>query len=85
MRSRVYAISLYRGDLSIYGGSRGQKETFVRGNGAPHDLWEYAFRLSFYYCGAAVVISSAIAIVDTGVCKSFLLVGTGFFLPSPLI
>ena len=62
MRKKTYAISLYRRDLCIYGGSRGQKATFVRGNGAPRDLC-----LSFYQFGAAVVISSAIAVVVCGI------------------
>ena len=48
MRKRTYAISLYRRDLCIYGGSRRQKETFVRGNGVPRDLWHCTFSLSFF-------------------------------------
>ena len=28
-----------RRDLCVYGGSRGQKETFVRGEGAHSDFW----------------------------------------------
>ena len=41
MRNRINAISLYRRDLCIYGGSRGQKDTFVWGNGVPRDLWHF--------------------------------------------
>ena len=43
MRKRIYAISLYRRDLCIYGGSRGQEETLVRGNWFPRDLWHFYF------------------------------------------
>ena len=39
MRRRTYAISIYRYDLRIYDGSRGQKETFVGGNGVPRNIW----------------------------------------------
>ena len=49
MRKRM----LYRRDLCIYGGSTGQKETFVRGTGVPHDLWHCTLEfLSFWhgYC-----------------------------------
>ena len=53
--------------MCIYGGSRGQKETFVRGNGAPRDLWHCTFGLSFYQFGEAIVISSTIAVVVCGI------------------
>ena len=43
-----YAIWIYRYDLKIYDGSRGQHETFVRGNGVPRDLWHCTFRLRFF-------------------------------------
>ena len=46
-----------RGDLCIYGGSRGQNDTFAWGNGVSRDLWPYGFRLSFHDGGAAVAIS----------------------------
>ena len=62
MRKRTYDISLYRYDLIIYGGSRGQKETLVRGNGVPRGFWHCAFSLSFFYhFGVAIVVSSTIA------------------------
>ena len=60
---QVYAISLYRRDLCIYGGSRGQKQTVVPGNGVPRDLWHCTFSLSFHHFGAASVISSTSAVV----------------------
>ena len=56
----------YRLDRCIYGGSRGQKETLVRGNGVPRDLWHCTSSLSFYYFGTAIVISSTNAIVVCG-------------------
>ena len=67
MRKKTYAISLYRRDLCIYGGSRGQTETFVRGDGVPRDLWHCTFSLSFYHLGSAIVISSTIAVVICGI------------------
>ena len=67
MRKRTYAISLYRYDLIIYDGSRGQKETFVRGNGVPRDLWHCTFSLSFHHFRASIVISSTIAVVICGI------------------
>ena len=67
MRKTTYAISLYRRDLCIYGGSRGQMETFVRGNGVARDLWRCTFSLSFYHFGAAIVIFSTIAVVACGI------------------
>ena len=65
MRKRTHAISLYRSDPYIYGGSRGQKETFVRGNGVPRDLWHCTFSLSFFFnhFSVAIAISSTIAII----------------------
>jgi len=45
----MYAISHYRRDLCIYGGSRGQGETLVRGNGVPCDLWHLFSWLNFYF------------------------------------
>ena len=39
----------------------------VRGNGVPCDLWHCAFSLSFYHFGAAIVISSAIAVAMCGI------------------
>ena len=67
MRKRTYATSYYRRDLctGIYGWSKGQNETFVRGNGVPRDLWHCTFILSFYHLCAAV-ISSTIAIFVCG-------------------
>ena len=62
MRKRTYAISLYRYDLRICDGSRGQKETFVRGNEVPSDLLLCTSLLSFFHFNAAVVISSTFAI-----------------------
>ena len=67
MRKKTYAISLYRRDLCIYGGSRGQKKTFVRENGVPRDLWHCTFSGSFYHFGAAIVISSTFAVVTCGI------------------
>ena len=67
MRKRLYAISLCRYDLIIYGASRGQKDAFVPGNGVPRDPWHCPFRLSFYNFGAAIVISSTITVVICGV------------------
>ena len=64
MRKKIHATS-HRRDLCIYGGSRGQKETFVLGTGflAISGILFLALDLSF---GAAIVISSTIAIVVCG-------------------
>ena len=55
MRKKIHATS-HRRDLCIYGGSRGQKETFVLGTGflAISGILFLALDLSF---GAAIVIS----------------------------
>ena len=57
------AISHYRPDLCINCGSRGQKETFVRGNWVPCDLWYSVFRLSIHLGGATIVIFSMIGTI----------------------
>ena len=44
----------------------GVKGDFCPGNGVPRDLWHCTFSLSFYLCGAIVVISSTIAMVVCG-------------------
>ena len=67
MRKRTYAISLYRRDLCIYGGSRGQKETLYGGTGFLAISGIVLFSLSFYHFGAAIVISSTIAVVACGI------------------
>ena len=67
MRQGTYVTSLYRHDLFVYGGSRGQKDTFIRGRGVPRDLWHCICSIYFYHLGAAIVISSTIA---TGVSGS---------------
>ena len=67
MRKRTYAISLYRRDLCIYGGSRGQKETLYGGTGFLAISGIVLFSLSFYHFGAAIVISSTIAVVICGI------------------
>ena len=82
MRKRTYVIWLYRYDLRIYDGSRGTKETLVRGNGFPRNLWHCTFHLRLYHFRAAIAISStiAIAVVICGLSERFLLTGVSFLL-----